>query len=185
MSDKVKIRIDDFEIQELSEDGHINWDQPPPYDAVLHGSSGNISATITDDGRLDVCVKTKTASSDLFLPILPDNSTPHAALVSTYSAHPPLNIDIQIVGSRGDVQPFIVLGQELKASGHRIRIATHGNFKDFVESSNLEFLPIDGDPTGLMAYMVKNPSIIPTFNTLRSGDIGRKRKMIYTMLNSY
>jgi sterol 3beta-glucosyltransferase len=31
--------------------------------------------------------------------------------------------------------------------------------------------------------MVKNPSILPTLNTLQSGDIGRKRKMIYTMLN--
>ncbi|KAF7898331.1 hypothetical protein EAF00_004777 [Botryotinia globosa] len=183
MSDKLETRERDFEIQELPEDDHINWDQPPPYDAVLHGSSGDISATITDDGRLDVCVKTKAASSDLLPPILPDNSTPHAAFVSTYSAHPPLNIVIQIVGSRGDVQPFIALGQELKASGHRIRIATHANFKDFVESSKLEFFPIGGDPAGLMAYMVKNPSIIPNFDTLRSGDIGRKRKMIYTMLN--
>lgn len=47
MSNKVKTREGDFEIQELSEDDHINWDQPPPYDAVLHGNSGNISATIT------------------------------------------------------------------------------------------------------------------------------------------
>ena len=31
--------------------------------------------------------------------------------------------------------------------------------------------------------MVKNPSILPTFATVRSGDIGRKRKMVYTMLN--
>ncbi|KAK8906641.1 hypothetical protein QC760_005224 [Botrytis cinerea] len=183
MSDRVKNRGGDFENQKLSEDVHINWDQPPPYDAVLHGSSGNISATITDDGRLDVCINAKAASSGILPPILPDNSSSHEALVATYSAHPPLNIVIQIVGSRGDVQPFIALGQELKASGHRIRIATHGNFKDFVESSELEFFSIGGDPAGLMAYMVKNPSIIPTFDTLRSGDIGRKRKMIYTMLN--
>ncbi|KAF7889829.1 uncharacterized protein EAF02_002244 [Botrytis sinoallii] len=183
MSYKAKTREGDFEIQELSGDDHINWDQPPPYDAVLHGSSGNISATVTDDGRLDVCVKAKAASSDILPPILPNNSSPNAALIATYSAHPSLNIVIQIVGSRGDVQPFIALGQELKASGHRIRIATHGNFKDFVESSELEFFPIGGDPAGLMAYMVKNPSIIPNFDTLRSGDIGRKRKMIYTMLN--
>ncbi|TEY61488.1 hypothetical protein BOTCAL_0168g00210 [Botryotinia calthae] len=183
MSDKVKTRGGDFENQKLSEDDHINWDQPPPYDAILHGSSGNISATITDDGRLDVCVNAKAAGSGILPPILPDNSSSHEALGATYSVHPPLNIVIQIVGSRGDVQPFIALGQELKTSGHRIRIATHGNFKDFVESSELEFFSIGGDPAGLMAYMVKNPSIIPTFDTLRSGDIGRKRKMIYTMLN--
>lgn len=34
-------------------------------------------------------------------PILPDNSSSHEALAATYSAHPPLNIVIQIVGSRG------------------------------------------------------------------------------------
>lgn len=62
--------------------------------------------------------------------------------------------------STGDVQPFIALGQELRASGHRIRIATHGNFKDFVESSKLEFFPIGGDPAGLMAVC----SFIPFYD---------------------
>lgn len=38
-------------------------------------------------------------------------------------------------------------------------------------------------PLTVPQYMVKNPSIIPTFNTLVSGDIARKRKMIYVMLN--
>lgn len=59
--------------------------------------------------------------------------------------------------STGDVQPFIALGQELKASGHRIRIATHGNFKDFIESSELEFFSIGGDPAGLMAVYSSIP----------------------------
>lgn len=66
----------------------------------------------------------------------------------------PLNIVIQVVGSRGDVQPFIALGNELQRYGHRVRIATHGVFETFVTSSNLEFFPIGGDPAELMAYMV-------------------------------
>lgn len=60
-----------------------------------------------------------------------------------------LNIVIQVVGSRGDVQPFIALGQELQKYGHRVRIATHNTFESFVRESNLEFYPIGGDPKEL------------------------------------
>lgn len=30
--------------------------------------------------------------------------------------------------------------------GHRVRLATHSNFKEFVLSSGLEFYPLGGDP---------------------------------------
>jgi UDP:flavonoid glycosyltransferase YjiC (YdhE family) len=65
-----------------------------------------------------------------------------------------LNIVIQIVGSRGDVQPFVALGLELKNSaGHCVRIATHAVFKDFVEGHGLEFFNIGGNPEELMAFV--------------------------------
>ena len=51
----------------------------------------------------------------------------------------------------GDVQPFIALGQELQVVGHRVRIATHNVFEEFVRDSGLEFFPIGGNPTELMA----------------------------------
>lgn len=69
----------------------------------------------------------------------------------------PLNIVIQVVGSRGDVQPFIALGNELQRHGHRVRIATHDVFESFVTKSDLEFYPVGGDPAELMAYMVSHP----------------------------
>ena len=68
----------------------------------------------------------------------------------------PLNIVIQVVGSRGDVQPFIALGNELQKSGHRIRLATHNVFEDFVKKSGLEFYPIGGDPADLMAVSISS-----------------------------
>jgi UDP:flavonoid glycosyltransferase YjiC (YdhE family) len=40
-----------------------------------------------------------------------------------------INIVIQVVGSQGDVQPFIALGNELQKYGHRVRLATHDAFK--------------------------------------------------------
>ncbi|KAF4626342.1 hypothetical protein G7Y89_g11818 [Cudoniella acicularis] len=90
---------------------------------------------------------------------------------------PPLNIVIHVVGSRGDVQPFVALGRELKNSyGHRIRLATHGTFKKFVEENGLEFFEIGGDPAELMAFMVNNPSLIPSMKSIKAGDVGKRRK---------
>ncbi|KAE8157889.1 UDP-Glycosyltransferase/glycogen phosphorylase [Aspergillus tamarii] len=94
-----------------------------------------------------------------------------------------LNIVIQVVGSRGDVQPFIALGNELMRYGHRVRLATHDIFENFVRDSGLEFYPIGGDPAALMAYMVKNPGLIPSMESLQGGEIRRKRLMVREMLN--
>ncbi|KAJ0416475.1 UDP-Glycosyltransferase/glycogen phosphorylase [Aspergillus carlsbadensis] len=94
-----------------------------------------------------------------------------------------LNIVIQVVGSRGDVQPFIALGNALQQYGHRVRLATHNVFEGFVRDSGLEFYPIGGDPADLMAYMVKNPGLIPSMESLRAGDIQRKRIMVQEMLD--
>ncbi|OTA99660.1 glycosyltransferase family 1 protein [Hypoxylon sp. CI-4A] len=96
--------------------------------------------------------------------------------------HLKLNIVIQVVGSRGDVQPFIALGTELLRHGHRVRLATHDTFSDFVRDSGLEFYPIGGNPAELMAYMVKNPGLFPSMKSLRAGDIQKKRKMVSQML---
>lgn len=96
-----------------------------------------------------------------------------------------LNIVIQIVGSRGDVQPFIALGNALQRYGHRVRIATHDIFEDFVKKSYLEYFPIGGDPAQLMAYMVKNPGLIPQMQTLRDGEIKKKQLMIAEMLDGF
>ena len=47
---------------------------------------------------------------------------------------PQLDITVQTVGSRGDVQPFVALASALERDGHRCRLATHGKFEGFVES---------------------------------------------------
>jgi UDP:flavonoid glycosyltransferase YjiC (YdhE family) len=90
---------------------------------------------------------------------------------------------IQVAGSRGDVQPFVALGCALQRDhNHRVRLATHSVFEDFVRSAGLEFYPLGGDPAELMAYIVKNPGLIPSFASVKAGDIGRKRDMLAEML---
>jgi UDP:flavonoid glycosyltransferase YjiC (YdhE family) len=94
-----------------------------------------------------------------------------------------MNVVVQIVGSRGDVQPFVALGKVLKNTyGHRVRIATHPNFQSFVEENGLEFFSIGGDPAELMAFMVKHPGLMPGFGAIKSGEVTKRRKGIAEML---
>lgn len=95
---------------------------------------------------------------------------------------PRMNIAILITGSRGDVQPFIALGTELQEYGHRVRIGTHGTFRDLVLENGLEFYSIGGNPELLMAYMVKNPGVLPSYESVKAGDVAARRADLEAML---
>ncbi|VAH24373.1 unnamed protein product [Triticum turgidum subsp. durum] len=75
---------------------------------------------------------------------------------------PPIQIVILIVGTRGDVQPFVAIGKRLQDYGHRVRLATHANYKEFILTAGLEFFPLGGDPKVLAEYMVKNKGFLPS-----------------------
>jgi sterol 3beta-glucosyltransferase len=55
------------------------------------------------------------------------------------------------------------LGLRLKQDGHRVRIATHSMFREYITDKGLEFFPLAGDPMMLSEFMVKTKGfIIPT-----------------------
>ena len=155
---------------------------------------------VLDDGRVNIRInESSRALSSLLVPALRSQlNLQQAETVPRESAPyvppslggepgqvppPPLNVVIHVVGSRGDVQPFVALGKTLKALyNHRVRLATHPTFKTFVEENGLEFFSIGGDPAELMAFMVKNPGLMPGMDTLRSGDIGKRRKGMYEIV---
>lgn len=56
-----------------------------------------------------------------------------------------MHIAIVSLGSRGDVQPYVALGQGLREAGHAVRILSHDNYKALVESQGLEFWAVRGD----------------------------------------
>lgn len=165
------------EPQETPDFLYDEQDPPPSYaEAVL------------DDGRVEIDLDSRLCRSlSLLVPRIQQAATAASASETppyTETSRPivKLNIVIQVVGSRGDVQPFIALGQELQKYGHRVRLATHDCFSDFVRQSSLEFFSIGGDPTELMAYMIKNPGLMPSMKSLRAGDVQAKRKMVAEML---
>ncbi|CAH2355775.1 sterol 3-beta-glucosyltransferase [[Candida] railenensis] len=73
------------------------------------------------------------------------------------------NFTLLTIGSRGDVQPYIALAKGLIAEGHRVTIATHVEFKDWIIKHKINFKPIAGDPTELMALMVSHGSMSVNF----------------------
>ncbi len=75
----------------------------------------------------------------------------------------PLRITMLTIGSRGDVQPYIALGKTLMADGHKIRIATHAEFRPWVEGHGIEFSPVGGDPAELMRICVENGTFTVAF----------------------
>ncbi|GMF13913.1 unnamed protein product [Phytophthora lilii] len=99
---------------------------------------------------------------------------------------PPLMaICILIVGTRGDVQPFLAIAQRLQQDGHRVRLATHAVYRDFVMSHGVEFYPLGGDPKELAAYMVKTGGhLIPTKLKTLTKDVPRNREMISEIIFS-
>ncbi|KAG8898178.1 hypothetical protein FRC00_003165 [Tulasnella sp. 408] len=141
------------------------------------------SAQLTENGQILVSLDLKKK-----LPELPsDHATPVREFAIDRAASdqaPPMSIVIMIVGSRGDVQPYIALGNRLKEHGHRVRIATHETFRKMVKDAGLEFQSIGGDPAELMSYMVRNPGLLPGTESLLNGDIPKKRKMLTEVVPS-
>ncbi|OTB01295.1 glycosyltransferase family 1 protein [Hypoxylon sp. CI-4A] len=163
----------------------------------LHQNGFDAGAAVTDDGRVNINInQTGRQLADFIAPAL-RNQLRESTEAANQSTLPPayippslgglpgqtppprFNVVIQIVGSRGDVQPFVALGLVLKKTyGHRVRIATHATFQKFVEENGLEFFNIGGDPAELMAFMVKNPGLMPGMDALKSGEITKRRKGI-------
>ncbi|KAG8703934.1 hypothetical protein FRC09_003869 [Ceratobasidium sp. 395] len=69
---------------------------------------------------------------------------------------PKMSVNIMIVGSRGDVQPYLALGQKLQQYGHTVRLATHETFQELVKGAG--------------------------FESLKNGDIGKKQRMVVEIL---
>jgi hypothetical protein len=145
--------------------------------------------SVNDDGRVSLDLRSgifqhvtsslRTQSTDL--PTQPD---PCRLLRSEDRIPAPLSIVMQVVGSQGDVQPFVALGLALQNCGHRVRIATHPQFRQFVKSYGLEFFSIGGNPAELMAYMVKNPGLIPKFVSVQSGEVHKRRRMMRDIMHA-
>lgn len=83
---------------------------------------------------------------------VPHTSLPSNLLTSISSSHTPkpVHITCLTIGTRGDVQPYVALCLRLMKDGHKCRIATHREYKSWIESYGIEFGQVLGDPAELM-----------------------------------
>lgn len=97
------------------------------FDARTSGSSESDPAPPPDNMADSLPAVMFTSASSTFLTFKPKTS---------------LHFTFLTIGSRGDVQPYISLAKGLMAEGHKCRIATHGEFQEWIESvSNSEQFP--------------------------------------------
>ena len=68
---------------------------------------------------------------------------------------PSLNICFLVVGTHGDINPFLGLADRLVELGHRVRVATQAQHRKLVLTSGHDFYPLAGDARRLSEWMVQ------------------------------
>jgi UDP:flavonoid glycosyltransferase YjiC (YdhE family) len=61
-----------------------------------------------------------------------------------------MQVAIITIGTRGDIQPYIALGQGFQAAGYAVKLVTFQAFESFVRGSGLDFSAVSGDLASLM-----------------------------------
>ncbi|NDJ54352.1 MAG: glycosyltransferase family 1 protein [Chloroflexi bacterium] len=79
-----------------------------------------------------------------------------------------MKITFLAIGSRGDVQPYIGLGRGLQTAGHQVQIAAVGEFRGLVEAGGLDFFPLTGQVSDLLANPATVEAITSGRNTIKA-----------------
>jgi sterol 3beta-glucosyltransferase len=62
-----------------------------------------------------------------------------------------MNITVFAAGSRGDIQPCVVLSRGLQQAGYAVRLAAPQDFAAFIQGQGVPFAPLRGDVQAIMA----------------------------------
>ncbi|KAL5776625.1 hypothetical protein ACOSP7_009551 [Xanthoceras sorbifolium] len=139
---------------------------------------------IQNDGTVEVDLDKSLPAASELLDLQPVEGPPIIVDDSSFSESkkiiPRLHIAMLVVGTRGDVQPFLAIAKRLQEFGHHVRLATHANFSTFVRSAGVGFFPLGGDPRVLAGYMARNKGLIPS----GPGEISIQRKQLKAIIES-
>lgn len=81
-----------------------------------------------------------------------------------------MHITILALGSRGDIQPYVTLGNGLKSAGHQVRFITFENYASLIAENNLDFHPVQGNAQALVASGGTNMlGLMRSFGSLAEG----------------
>lgn len=154
-------------------------------DGEQHQTAGERDALILEEfgprtSVADTVILNEPEAMDKSVPPIMFESTSSTFL--TFKPKASLHFTFLTIGSRGDVQPYIALAKGLMKDGHRCRIATHGEFQEWIESVSvfifpdffcalienmlqhgIEFGYVGGDPAELMRICVENGTFTVAF----------------------
>jgi sterol 3beta-glucosyltransferase len=91
-------------------------------------------------------------------------------------------ITMLTTGTRGDTQPFMALGLELKKKGYRVRIAASEAYQDFIESYGFEYAMLRGDVSKIIESGAADDAINAD-NPLKFFSSLKNEKMMGMMVN--
>ncbi|KAI1347878.1 glycosyltransferase family 1 protein [Xylaria sp. FL0043] len=138
----------------LRETGQLEEDSPEEGDEALAERDALDEARLRDGNEHELRMPREASGlSDSSPTILFDD--PKASFLN-FKPSESLKITCLTIGSRGDVQPYIALCKGLLAEGHKPRIATHSEFRDWIEGHGIEFAPVAGDPSELLRICIEN-----------------------------
>ena len=80
---------------------------------------------------------------------------------------PSLHLVLATVGSRGDVQPLLALGQTLRQRGHRVLVAAPPNFAVWIQSLGFDFATLGQD---MQQFLADHPDVL-TGNVRRAAPL--------------
>lgn len=121
---------------------------------VLEGASNGMLALMDILDHVP-CLPEEKLQQESHQHPLPSPTAAESITLAVRPRTPSMKIVILVVGTRGDVSPFVHLALALKDLGHTVRIATHTEYRDVVTSEGLKYYPLAGDPRKLSEYMVK------------------------------
>ncbi|KAL8524420.1 hypothetical protein ACS0TY_014129 [Phlomoides rotata] len=180
-----------FESQEIAFSRSMTdrWGSPIPAQKLDRLSERDKKKLIVElvriqkDGTVEVDLNKDSSVASELLELHPFeriSSTIDFIVTDNNKTIPKLKIALLVVGTRGDVQPFLAMARRLQAYGHCVRLATHSNFRGFVKSAGVDFYPLGGDPRVLAGYMARNKGLIPS----GPGEISIQRKQIKAIIET-
>lgn len=93
-----------------------------------------------------------------------------------------LNVVMHVVGSVDEVSHFIAVGQLLTEYGHRVRIATHPEFRTEVAQAGVEFFDI-GAAAGASDFFMSGAKILDPRSPAREEDVPVKHSVVRSVVN--
>ena len=78
-----------------------------------------------------------------------------------------MKLSILLLGTRGDVQPYVALALGLQAKGHTVKVAAPLNFRPLVEAHALEYSPVHVDFRHLLESTETNDLLGTGRNVIR------------------